>query len=98
MSKKVKFLQDFRGKETNEVFYTQGQEAEFPDHVAELLVKDGRVEIVAAPMPVHYGGQVQPEAITLDDEQIYNEFVKEAIELIEEVPPDPKPKGKRGKK
>lgn len=43
---KVKFLQDFQGKETKEVFYKQGQEVELPDNLTSQLLKDQRVELV----------------------------------------------------
>ena len=44
---KVKFLQDFQGKETNEVFYKKDQEAELSDFSADLLVKENRAVYVA---------------------------------------------------
>lgn len=43
---KVKFLQDFQGRETGENFYKQGQEVELPDNVVSVLLADGRVELV----------------------------------------------------
>lgn len=43
---KIKFLQDFRGRETNEQFFERGQVAEFEDGVASRLVADGRAEFV----------------------------------------------------
>lgn len=43
---KVKFLQDFQGSETNNVFYLKGSEHELPDNIAERLVQDGRAEFV----------------------------------------------------
>jgi len=44
---KVKFLQDFQGKETNEAFYKKDQEAELNDFLADLLVKENRAVYVA---------------------------------------------------
>lgn len=43
---KVRFLQDFQGVETGNVFYQKDGEYELPDRVAERLVKDGRAEYV----------------------------------------------------
>lgn len=43
---KIKFLQDFRGRETDEVFYKFGDEVDLPDGVATRLVNDGRAEFV----------------------------------------------------
>ena len=47
----VKFLQDFQGRETNEVFYRLGQEADLPDYMVSILVRDGRAELVKATVP-----------------------------------------------
>lgn len=97
---KIKFLQDFQGKETKEVFYKEGQEVELDENLTSVLVKEGRAEYVKAATPIHYGAQVTDEL--RDDEKIYEQFKKEAVDLLEEVPPDPepelKPKSKRGKK
>jgi hypothetical protein len=43
---KVKFLQDFQGRETGEVFYKLGQEATLPDHMTAVLIADRRAELV----------------------------------------------------
>ena len=43
----IKFLQDFRGRETNEAFYLKDTIADLPDHMADRLVADGRAEYVA---------------------------------------------------
>ena len=98
---KIKFLQDFQGKETREVFYKEGQEVELDDSLTSVLVKEGRAALVQAVTPTHYGAQVTEELEPRDDKVIYNEFVKEAIHLVEETPPDPEPEPKakkRGKK
>lgn len=42
----IKFVQDFRGRETNEAFYKSGDEVDLPDGVATRLVNDGRAEFV----------------------------------------------------
>lgn len=52
MSKKVKFLQDFQGRETREVFYKQGQVVELEDHIAQQLLADRRVELLPKPETV----------------------------------------------
>ena len=41
---KVKFLQDFRGKLTKEIFYLAGTIAEFDASVAQALLDEKRVE------------------------------------------------------
>ena len=51
---KVKFLQDFQGSETREVFYRKGQEADLPDSIAQRLVTDRRAEQVAPVVEVQY--------------------------------------------
>lgn len=43
----IKFLQDFRGRETNEMYYLKDTIVELPDHMADRLVADGRAEYVA---------------------------------------------------
>lgn len=52
---KIKFLSDFRGRETNEQFYQSGDIVDLPGDIAARLVTDGRaVEIVekVAKLPV----------------------------------------------
>lgn len=44
--KKVRFLMDYRGKLTGEIFYTKGEVAEFEAGVAAALVEDKRAEYV----------------------------------------------------
>ncbi len=44
--KKVKFLKDFQGRETNERFFLKDTEVELEDHMADLLVKEKRAEFV----------------------------------------------------
>lgn len=46
MSRKVKFLQDFQGKETKEVFYRKDEVAEVADELIDQLLADKRVELV----------------------------------------------------
>ncbi len=44
---KLKFLQDFQGRETKEIFYVKGQEVDFDSETAAVLVRDNRaVEVV----------------------------------------------------
>lgn len=44
--KKVRFLQDFQGRETDNRFFLKDSEPELEDHMADLLVKEGRAEFV----------------------------------------------------
>lgn len=47
---KVRFLQDYRGKLTQEQYFTKGQEVEFEDGQAAALIEAGRaVEVKAKP-------------------------------------------------
>ncbi len=39
---RIRMLQDFRGRETNEAFYARGQVIDVEDRIAERLVSDGR--------------------------------------------------------
>ena len=53
---KVKFINGFRGKETNEVYYEPGQVVDLDDDTAALLIRDGRctaveIEIVVEEPP-----------------------------------------------
>ena len=48
---KVKFLQDFRGVETGEVYYKKGDIGEVEDEWLERLVQDKRAVIVDEPKP-----------------------------------------------
>jgi hypothetical protein len=43
---KVKFLMDYRGALTEELYYLAGAEVEFEDDVAAQLVKQKRAEFV----------------------------------------------------
>ena len=49
----VRFLADYRGVLTGEVFYQAGDVAEFDEQPAEALIRDGRAQdaSVAAPGP-----------------------------------------------
>lgn len=44
--KKVRFIVDYRGVLTGEIFYEAGRVAEFEDGRAARLVKDGRARYV----------------------------------------------------
>lgn len=48
---KVKFLQDFRGRETREVFYVKDQIVEIDDDTAQVLIADGRAKAVLSIIP-----------------------------------------------
>ena len=70
MSKKVKFLQDFQGKETREQFYKKDAVVEIADELLDRLITDGRVELVTFDLAmasepqfenVYYGAQAEPE-------------------------------------
>lgn len=37
---KIKFLQDFQGRETQNRFYVKGQEAEFDNDIALQMIRD----------------------------------------------------------
>ena len=84
---KVRFLQDFQGKETREQFHKQGEEVEIDDSLIDQLVTDGRVEVIAAPVAdVHKaGGAVE---VVEHDEVL--PVVEVEPEPVEEVPPTPK--------
>jgi hypothetical protein len=47
----VKFLNDFRGRETGEVFYCAGEVADVNVEMAERLVNQGRAELLSAELP-----------------------------------------------
>ena len=40
----IRFLQDFRGRETNEEFFLKGAEWDAPEGMAAQLLADGRAE------------------------------------------------------
>lgn len=45
---RLRFLQDFGGRETKEQFFRKGEEWEFDSETAARLVTDGRAEVVKA--------------------------------------------------
>ena len=49
---KLKFLQDFQGRETKEIFYVKGQEVDFDAETAAVLVRDNRAVEVVEPIEV----------------------------------------------
>ncbi len=98
---KVKFLQDFQGRETREVFYPKDAIVELDDGMAEQLIKDGRaVAVVTSGLwqveqkpdatQAHYGAQVAPE-LRRDDE--YAQEMKQP-----DLEPEVKPRRKRSSK
>lgn len=49
---RVKFLRDFRGRATNEIFYEAGVEVDLSDDQASAVISEGAAEAVkAAPPP-----------------------------------------------
>ena len=56
---KVKFLQDFRGRETDELFYKVGDVGEVEEIWLERLVQDKRVKVV----PVRAPRQAKPKSV-----------------------------------
>lgn len=56
---RIRFLRDYRGTRTKEVFYTAGQEAEFPGGMARLMIAEGVAE---SAMPPRVVAPVTPEA------------------------------------
>jgi hypothetical protein len=107
MSKKVRFLQDFQGRETREVFYKQGQEVELPDHIAESLLADRRVELVDFPEPKtvkEFLTPVEFENVTdvrkeVEVENAVKPVYHDSEPQFENVAEPPKPtKKQRGKK
>ena len=55
---KVKFLQDFQGRETKEIFYVKGQEVELDSDIAASLLRDGFVEPIEVREPVIEAAQL----------------------------------------
>jgi hypothetical protein len=100
--KKVRFLQDFQGRETNEVFYKKGQEVELPDSQTQILLADRRVELVDFPQPQTAKEFLEPvvfENVT-DVETETADVFKDggSVEVVEPAKPQAEPKRKRGKK
>ena len=48
----VKFLQDFQGRETHNIFYIKGQEVELDVETASVLIRDNRAVEVVEPIEV----------------------------------------------
>ena len=104
---RVKFLQDFQGRETAEVFYRLGQEVDLPDHVAARLIADRRAELVQAEPVVeepaaiatsHFYGPVYVGATEphfADEPQAKEPEPVEDVITTETIKPK---RGKRGKK
>jgi hypothetical protein len=101
---KVRFLQDFRGKETREVFYLKGQEVELDGGMAERLLADRRVELVAKmETPADFLEPVVFENVTDVDVhkpggevKIVNSYFDNTPQFEQaEEPPRPEPKPKR---
>lgn len=49
---RIKFLQDFQGRETKNIFYVKGQEVELDVETADLLVRENRAVEVVEPIEV----------------------------------------------
>lgn len=58
---KVRFLQDFGGRETKEQFFRKGDEWEFDTETASRLVFDGRAEVVKVVEEKPKGKKVKDE-------------------------------------
>ena len=41
---KIQFLTDFRGRETNEQYYTEGEVIDLPEGIAKALITTGRAK------------------------------------------------------
>lgn len=69
---KVKFLRDFRGVETGEVYYKKGETGEIEDKWLERLIQDKRAVIVNKPKPKpkprkrRAVAKVKPKEVTTD--------------------------------
>jgi hypothetical protein len=59
---RVKFIQDFQGVETGEVFYHNGQEVDLPDNQADRLLRDKRVGLLRPEEPKAEEPQPEPAA------------------------------------
>jgi hypothetical protein len=93
---KVKFLQDFQGKETREVFYKFGQEVELPDHMTAVLIADRRVELVREEdAPAYY--ETGTGDVVYAEPDIFVEPQAEEIQDVTTTESAPK-RSKRGKK
>lgn len=79
---KVKFLQDFQGRETKEAFYHKDEVVEIADELVDRLLEAGRVELVPsvafASEPqfenAYFGSQ--PEAEPRQDDVKFEKQVK----------------------
>lgn len=49
---RIKFLQDFQGRETKNIFYVKGQEVELDVEISDLLVRENRAVEVVEPIEV----------------------------------------------
>jgi hypothetical protein len=49
---KVKFLQDFQGRETKNIFYKNNEVVDFDAETAELLVREKRAVLFVEPIEV----------------------------------------------
>jgi hypothetical protein len=103
---KVKFLQDFQGKETGEIFYKLGQVADLPDHMTAILVADRRAELVKGiTLDIEFENDPIATAetapavtdMTITDTPIYSE-PDIAVETIEDVTTTEKVQPKRSKR
>lgn len=81
---KVKFLRDFQGKATREVFYKKGQEVELDDSLIGAVVAEGAAEYVRATLIENVTGV---ELQYFDNEPQF-----------ENAAEPPKPTRKRGRK
>ena len=87
--KKVKFLKDFRGRETNERFFLKDTEVELEDHMADLLVQEKRAEFIVS-VRANPANEPQFEEV----EPLQEEVVAQE-EATAEAPELPKKRGRR---
>lgn len=103
---RVRFLQDYRGRPTKEIFYLAGEVAHVTEDGGQVLIDQGRAikladnepdypEAVTPPAPLP--APEEPGYITPQD-AAHNEVIAAKVEEVAETPaPVTKPKA-RGKK
>jgi len=88
---KVKFLQDFQGVETNNVFYLRGQVVDVSEGVASRCVADGRAENTTEDLTAP-----EPAAPASDPDAIMNTANQGVAGATDDG--QPAPTGKKGRK
>ena len=77
---RIKFLKDFRGKDTKEVFYPAGSVVEIPDEVATRLAADGFAEVFTGAETVVF---VSPNPVVDPELQLKPTATGDAAAIIE---------------